>query len=71
MVILWHLVWSLANVAGTAISGNLVAVANVLVIPLAGDGLVVGGPRQLSWVVKHVIAPASLAPRSRDEAVSY
>jgi CAAX protease family protein len=55
MVILWHLGWNAVNVAGAAVSDDLVAVTNVLVIPLGLGALAVGGARRLSWSEKQVI----------------
>lgn len=60
MVALWHTVWNAVNVAAAAVSNDLVAIANVLVIPLGLGALVVGGPRQLSWSQKHVIGPSPM-----------
>jgi membrane protease YdiL (CAAX protease family) len=63
MVILWHIVWNAVNVAGAAVSSDLVAVTNVLLIPLSLVALAVGGSRKLSWSEQHVIqrAAASIA----------
>lgn len=62
MVILWHIGWNVVNVVGAAVSGDLVAVMNVLVIPLGLAALVVGGPRELSWSQKHLIEPVRRLP---------
>ncbi len=63
LAIVWHIVWNVVNVAGAAVSRDLVGVMNVLVIPLGLAALVVGGPGQLSWPGKSTIEPA-LAPAS-------
>ncbi len=57
MLIVWHIVWNAVNVAGAAVSNDVVAVTNVLLIPLSLVALVAGGPRKLSWSEKQVIEP--------------
>ncbi len=64
MAILWHSVWNFVNVAGAAVSSDLVAVMNVLVIPLGLAALLVGGSRRLSWSEKQLIEPAVTAPEA-------
>lgn len=55
LVIVWHTAWNVLNVAAAPVSGELVMVANVLVIPLGLVALAIGGPRRLSCSEKHVI----------------
>ena len=64
MLILWHIVWNAVTVAGAAVTSDLVAVMNALVIPLGLGALLVGGPRRLSWSEKHVIEPTQ--PNTRE-----
>lgn len=62
MTILWHISWNVVNIAGAAVSPDLVAVVNGLIIAVGVAVLVIGRPSRLSAAAKHVIEPRPAVP---------